>query len=123
MAKQQPLAEPEGFDSLAGPQDGNFFDLPEAIAKQIEDPTMDPASDRWNPRKYFGAQPKVVVTILKDESDMLSDPNGKKRVVVPYSINGYVIEVVKGAPTRVPRDFAKLIIEQGHGYANEDMPV
>jgi len=111
MAAKQ-LAEPEGFDSLAGTQDisDDFLAIPEA--KPVEkDPTMDPASPQWNPRKYFGAQPKMVVTVKKTAQDLLNDPKGEERFFQSCSINGYRLEIEKGVPTRVPRDFALMLAE------------
>ncbi len=116
MAKQQSVADPEGFDSLAGTQDGDFFDLPQEVVKQIKDPEMDPGNPRWNPRKYFAAQPKVVVTVKKTATDLLNDPKGNKRFFQTCSINGYRLDIEKGVPTRVPRDFALLLAEGDIAY-------
>lgn len=106
------LAEPEGFDSLAGTQDisDDFLSTPEE-KPAVKDPSMDPGSPLWNPRKYFNAQPKVVVTVKKTALDLLNDPKGDKRFFQSCSINGYRLEIEKGVPTRVPRDFALMLAD------------
>lgn len=113
MSKQI-LAEPEGVDTLAGPEE-LFFSEPVVEKPKPVDPQMDPGSRSWNPRKYFGAQPKVVVMIPKSDSDMLSNPNSNAPIVVPVSINGYRLDITKGVATRVPRDFALHIVDIGAG--------
>jgi hypothetical protein len=43
--------------------------------------------------------------------DLLNDPKGEKRFFQSCSINGYRLEIEKGVPTRVPRDFALMLAE------------
>lgn len=121
MANKQ-LAEPEGTDAFAGTEDiEEFFpQVPQAQEKPA-DPTLDPSSPKWNPKRYFAAQPKLIVTVHKNESDFLSDPSGQKPAIQPFSINGYRLDIVKGVPTRVPRDFALLIQDIGAGYIHHDI--
>lgn len=115
------VAEPEGTNSFAGPDDEQFFGEVRERAP-ITDPTMDPNHKDWNPKKYFDAQPKLLIVIPRDASDSLTDPSGTNEILVPLGINGYTINVKKGVPTRVPRDFA-LIYEDHPGviqYRIED---
>lgn len=112
MARNNSVQEPEGTNIFAGAsEEESFFPIP-AAKKDLSDPTMDPSSPKWNPKKYFDAQPKVIIVIPKDATDLLTDPSGKTPVRVPLGINGYTIWVTKGVPTRVPRDFALLFEDQ-----------
>lgn len=112
MARVNSVIEPEGIDSFAGATEDAFFPDEVKERQPITDPAMDPSSDRWNPKKYFDAQPKVIIVIPRDVSDSLGDPSGTKRIEVPVGINGYTIKVAKGVPTRVPRDFARIFEDQ-----------
>ncbi len=105
------VSEPEGIDTFAGDAEENFFPEPKT-REPILDPTMDPGNPKWNPKKYFDAQPKVVIVIPRDASDSLTDPSGTARMEVPLGINGYTIRVAKGVPTRVPLDFARIFEDQ-----------
>lgn len=133
MAKNDTVAAPEGVNTLAGSTDEDFengFGDAEEEAQERElarraelfgkDPTMDPGSPRWNPKKYFARQEKVVITIIKNESDILADPSGQRPVMVPVSINGYRLDIQKGVPTRVPKDFADHLIDIGAAYRDAD---
>jgi hypothetical protein len=106
------VAEPEGnYDAFAGPD----VDEPQ-VREKITDPTLDPGDPRWNPKKYFDLQPKVVITVLRNQSDILSDPRNERDIILPVSINGYRLDIVKGQPTRVPRDFADHLVDIGAAY-------
>lgn len=111
MATNPPVADPEA-DSFAGPDTEDPFDFVETPvevrAETPYDPTMDPGNQRWDPKRYFGAQPKVTVIVPRSQSDILSDPQGDREITMPLSINGYRIEVPKGRAIRLPRDFAAL---------------
>lgn len=118
------MAEPEG--TFAGTQvdnpDDEFGFLQPVERKPIEDPTMDPGKPQWNPKKYFDAQPKYIVVIRRNESDILGDPSGKKPIFCDVGINGYFIKVQKDVPTRVPRDFALQILDAGAGTIVSEIP-
>jgi hypothetical protein len=117
------IAAPDGFDAFAGtddiPDDVENFLPPVPERRKIEDPTMDPGSPRWNPRKYFSVQPKVTVVIPRSTSDVLGDPSRSKPVIVPVGINGFSIQIEKDRPTNVPQDFADHIVAIGAGYVSE----
>lgn len=120
------LAEPEAF-VFTGPQDDEpsadyGFNEPPPERVKPTDPTMDPGDNRWNPKKYFDAQPKEIIQIVRTESDILHDPSGKIPQFVPVSINGYVLNIQKGVPTRVPRDFALLLIDSGAAMNYAEIP-
>lgn len=106
---KQVLAEPEGVDTFSGTEDEDFIPTP-IVRQPIADPQMDPAHISWNPKKYFGAQDKEIILIQRDTSDMLGDPTGTKTITVPVSINGYRLTIQKGIPTRVPKDFADMLV-------------
>lgn len=114
--KKNDLAEPEE-SYFAGTQadspDGDFGFLEPVERKPITDPTMDPGDPRWLPKKYFDAQEKIIIVLNKNESDILSDPKGTRKIVQPVSINGYTLRIQKGVPTKVPRDFAAYLVEIG----------
>lgn len=111
MATQK-LADPDV--NVAGTQDEDFFAIP-AVEKAPYNPEMDPGAQAWNPRKYFAAQPKVIVTIHRNEQDMFNDPKGEKKVFQTLTINGYKQVVEKGVATRLPKDFAALVTpSMGH---------
>ena len=119
MAKDTVIQEPEG--TYAPQTDEAFpFDGP-VERKKITDPTLDPGSDRWMPKKYFGLQPKVVVVLQRNSSDVLGDPENRKNEKVPVSINGYTLLLPKGVPTRVPRDFASHLVSIGAAYVYESI--
>lgn len=127
MTKMSTGTAPE--DIFAGPDSEDTTDLIEeldfsepTVRETPSDPTMDPASPRWNPRKYFGAQSKEIIVILRTESDILSDPRGQTRQEVPVSINGYTLMIAKGVPTKVPKDFASHLINIGAAYSYSNIP-
>ena len=109
------VAEPEGIDTFAGTpavEDTDPFFAPEPEPR-VYDPTLDPGSPLWQPKKYFDLQPKVTIVMNRSRSDILSDSSGQKRIVVKVGINGYQIPITKGVPTRVPRDFALHLVDIG----------
>lgn len=79
---------------------------------QVVDPTMDPASERWNPVRYFRAQPEVEVFVKRDESDQIKDPDGRIDVTHTEGINGYLIQMVMGQRKTLPLDFAIQMIDR-----------
>ena len=114
MATKQ-VDAPEGIDTFAGTPDNDdieAFFAPEPTPR-VYDPTMDPGSPQWNPKKYFDLQPKVIIVMQKTRSDILSDSSGTRKIVRNISINGYKISITKGVPTRVPRDFALHLVDIG----------
>lgn len=117
MANSSITADPEVVDFA-----GTEIEDPTPVVKAPVAPDMDPADPRWNPKKYFGAQPKEIIIIRKTESDILSDRGGNLRIEIPVSINGYTLKVVKGVPTRVPRDFAAHLVDIGAAYRYGDIP-
>lgn len=118
MAK---VAEPE-VASFAGTEDAEEFFTEPLPRPKPSDPTMDPGDPRWNPQKYFAAQPQEIVVVSRDQSDVLGDPTGSKVIKQPVSINGYLLNITKGVPTRVPRDFAEQIVRLKIGYRIDDIP-
>ncbi len=126
MANAAIVADPEAVLGLAGTdiEDPIFFDdepVPVPVRVVPTDPEMDVGSPRWSPKKYFGAQEKEVIVVKRTESDILGDPSGARRITIKPSINGYAIEIVKGVPTRVPRDFALHLVEIGAAYRYADI--
>ncbi len=122
--KKENLAEPEG-QYFAGTQDmpDNDFGFAEPIERKvIEDPTLDPGSPKWNPKKYFDNQPKEIIVLQRSESDILSDPTNKRKIIQPVSINGYTLRIQKGVPTKVPHDFAYYLVEIGAAVHYGDIP-
>lgn len=101
--------------------DGPFLEAVPA-PRVFESPDMDPGHRMWNPRKYFAAQPKVTIVIERNDSDILADPHNKNETKIPVSINGYTLNIVKGKPVRVPRDFALHIIDIKAGFAYDSIP-
>lgn len=120
MAKEL-IADPIGESAFTGTDEvDNFFPALTERAP-IEDPTMDPGSPRWQPRKYFAAQPKITIVMPRDASDLLGDPSRKIPVKVPVSINGFKLMIQKDKPTAVPRDFALHIVDIKAGYMYGDV--
>lgn len=116
------VADPED-ETFAGTEiDDPFFDDPIPVVKAPVAPDMNPAHIKWNPKKYFAAQPKDIIVVKRNESDVLSDPTGHLIMEIPVSINGYTIKVKKGVPTRVPRDFALMLVDIGAAYRYADIP-
>lgn len=110
---KQLLSEPEGIDTLAGPEE-DFF--PEIVERPVQtDPELIPGTPQWKPKRFFGLQQKFIVLIPKNDSDMLSDPSGRAVIKVPVSIQGYRLDITKGVPTKVPQDFAEHIVRIGAG--------
>ena len=121
MANRNQVAEPEGtFDAFAGTPDLPDFE-PEQVREKISDPRMDPGHAKWMPKEYFARQPKVTITIMRTESDILSDPRGERVITVPVSINGYRLDIKKGVATRVPKDFADHLVDIGAAVRQSDI--
>lgn len=109
MPKTQNIAEPEELEFA-----GTYVDEPEPVIDDTPyDPTMDPSNPAWEPKKYFAAQPKEIVILNYNDSDLLGDPTRKKKIEQVVSINGYTLKLIKGRPTKVPRDFALLLLDIG----------
>lgn len=124
MAQDPIAAEPE-VQPFAGPEiaEPTFLDdLPPLTRQKPLDPEMDPGDRRWNPKKYFGAQPKEIVVVKRTNSDVLTDPTDEHPIDIPVSINGYQIIIRKGVPTRVPRDFATHLVDIGAAYRYSSLP-
>lgn len=90
----------------------------EAVA--VVDPTLDPAHPRFNPAKYFAQQPKEVIVLMLNESEMQMDPERRGNIIQPVSINGYQLDIAKGVPTQVPADFASYLVYIGAAYRFAD---
>lgn len=82
-----------------------------------KDETMNPGSPKWNPREYFARQPKDIIVINRTQSDMFDDPTGNRTITIPVSINTYILNVPKGRPVKVPRDFATALVRIGAAYS------
>jgi hypothetical protein len=110
-----------GKNNVADPQEVDFVAGTDATETEVRvkptDPTMDPESPRWEPRKFFAAQEKEIIVVMRTASDQLDDPTNVKVLKLPVSINGYQLNVIKGRPTRVPKDFATHLIDIGAAYA------
>lgn len=70
----------------------------------------------WNPEKYFSAEPQVKIVIMRDESDMLSDPTNKKILYYDTGMNGYSWHLRKNIPIDVPISLALMLEEMGRAY-------
>lgn len=100
------LDAPEGID-FAGTEEVLF----EAEPARPATPEMDPASPKWNPKKYFELQEKVAVIVRKTAADLLADPTQSTKQMIRVSINGYGFDVEKGKMIWLPRDFADHLVD------------